>query len=271
VTRAAPADAAYHAAVSAWQRARLPSPRLQLTDAKRRTFDVLLASARPHRPFDYRCVHPKHEFLNYLVRERGYLLHGSRQPDIERFEPRQAADLYAFSAQRAVYAASDGIWPMVFAIRDRRPGQGTFFNGCSRLVHADGTWSEPYYHFALAADGLRQQPWTHGTIYVLPREHFVPHPLLHEHGLTFTLEEWASPEPSVPVLKLDIEPADFPFLNAFWGYDPQLLQGPHVWTELDHTDPALFPIQPHRRRPRRRRRAHDNALALRATTLHAAG
>jgi hypothetical protein len=219
---------------------------VRLTNAKRRAFEALLASARPLQLLEYRCAYRKYEFLSYLVAERGYLLHGSREPDIELFEPRPASDLYAFSAQRAVYAASDGIWPMVFAIRDRRPGQGTFFNGCSRLVRADGTWSEPYYHFALAADGLRERPWTHGTIYVLPRERFVPHPLVHEHGLTCTLEEWASPEASVPLLKIEVWPDDFPFLDAFWGYDPRLLRGAPVWTDLDHDDPALFPIRPRR-------------------------
>jgi hypothetical protein len=220
---------------------------MRLTDAKRQAFAALIEPARRHgdgQPIAYRCPFPKYEFFGYLVTELGYLLHGSRAPDLAVFEPRPASDLYAFSAQRAVYAASDGIWPMVFAIRDRRPHQGTFFNGCSRVVHGDGTFSEPYYHFALAADGLRERPWTTGTIYVLPRETFVPHPLVHEDGLLVTLEEWASAEAVRPVAKLEVRPDDFPFLDAFWGYDPERLADRHGWTELDHEDRELFPVRP---------------------------
>ena len=237
----------YRAAVAAWKRARLRPPRLRLTDAKRGAFEALLDAARVHRTqqaLAYTCPYPRHEFLRYLVAEHHYLLHGSREPDIAIFEPRPAEDLYAFSAQRAVYAASDGIWPMVFAIRDRRPQQGTFFNGCSRIVRPDGTMSGPYYHFAMAADGLRERPWVPGTIYVLPRETFVPHPHVDEHGLVCTLEEWASPVAVVPLAKLAVTPSDFPFLDHFWGYDPARLSGPHTWTDLDHTDPLVFPICP---------------------------
>jgi len=233
--------------VAAWKRARLRAPRLQLTPAKRRAFEALLDAARAHgthQALAYTCPYPLHEFLRYLVAEHHYLLHGSREPDIAVFEPRPASDLYEFSAQRAVYAASDGIWPMIFAIRDRRPQQGAFFNGCSRIVWPDGSTSEPYYHFALAAAGLREQPWVPGTIYVLPRGTFVPHPHVHEHGLLCTFEEWASREPVVPVAKLAITPRDFPFLDQFWGYDPAHLSGQHTWTDLDHTDPLVFPIRP---------------------------
>ncbi|MGI9145942.1 MAG: hypothetical protein ACR2IK_05255 [Chloroflexota bacterium] len=218
-----------------------------LTDLKRRTFDALVGTVRGQdceRAIAYHCPYPKYEFLHYLVADLGYLVHGSREADIQMFEPRPASDVYEFSAQRAVYAASDGIWAMVFAIRNRRPQQGTFFNGCSRVVHPNGTSSQPYYHFALAADGLRDDLWTNGTMYVLARETFVAHPLVLEHGLTVTLEEWASAEPIVPVAKIKVGPEDFPFLNDFWGYNPELLAGRHVWTDLDHDDRELLPIRP---------------------------
>jgi hypothetical protein len=238
------------AAFAKWAKARLPAPAAHMTDAKRHAFAALVDSARargPAAPVEYRSEYPKYEFLTYLVAELGFLLHGSRHPDITLFEPRPAHDLYEFSAQHAVYAASDGIWPIVFAIRDRRPQQGTFFNGCSRLVFDDVSRSEPYYHFALTAEGLREQPWTTGTIYVLPRKTFVPHPLIHEQGLTLTHEEWASPEAVVPIAKIAVSPEDFPFLHDFWGYNPDRLAGPHVWSELDHENRELFPIRPRSR------------------------
>ena len=228
------------------------APSLEMDSARRRAFDhVLTCALRQGVAAPVACddAYPKCEFLRYLVDVRGYLLHGSRERDIQVFEPRPASDVNPFSAQRAVYAASDGIWPMVFAIRDRRPGQGTFYNGCTRVVYDDASRGEPYYHFAMAAAGLRERPWCAGMMYVLPRQTFVPHPLLEEDGIRFTLEEWASPEAVHPVAKLEVEPADFPFLDAFWGYDPARMPPNPRWTDLDHTDTELFPIQPSIGRP----------------------
>lgn len=244
-------DESHSTPFARWSRARLREPAMRLTDAKRHAFDALIETRRCQgaaQPVVYRGPYPTYEFLSYLVAERGYLLHGSRERHISRFEPRPASDVAPFSAQHAVYAASDGIWPIVFAIRDRRPQQGTFINGCSRVLRDDGSLTAAYYHFALAAAGLRERPWTSGTIYVLPRESFVPHPLVREHGLTVTLEEWASTEPVVPVARVEVGPADFPFLGDVWGYDPELLGGRYAWTDLDHADRRLFPIRP--RHPR---------------------
>lgn len=47
------------------------------------------------------------------------MLHGTGEPDIALFEPRQPEDLSEFGGRRAVFAAMDGIWPMYFAILDR--------------------------------------------------------------------------------------------------------------------------------------------------------
>lgn len=62
---------------------------------------------------------PKWQFLCYLAEAHNLVLHGSGDPNISIFEPRQADDLSAFGAQRAVYAAADGIWAMF--PRRRRP------------------------------------------------------------------------------------------------------------------------------------------------------
>ena len=240
-------DQAKSAALLTWAKARLRGPSIHLTAGKVRNFDALIESVRDQgarRAVEYDCPYPKYEFPSYLISDLGYLLHGSSEPEIEMFEPRHASDIYDFSARRAVYAASDGVWPMVFAIRARRAQQGTFVNGCSRVVYQDGTRSQPYYHFALAAAGLQERPWTRGTMYVLPRETFVPHPLVHEDGITVTLAEWASAEVIVPLAKIEVQPDDVPFLDEFWGYDPQRLGRRHVWTDLDQEDKELFPVRP---------------------------
>ncbi|WP_159030652.1 MULTISPECIES: hypothetical protein [Streptomyces] len=40
------------------------------------------------------------------------LLHGSGDPAIRRFEPRQPDDSSEFGNRRAVFAADDELWPM---------------------------------------------------------------------------------------------------------------------------------------------------------------
>jgi hypothetical protein len=65
-------------------------------------------------------------------------------------------------------------------------------------------------------------------------------------NISVTLEEWASAETIVPVAQIAVEPDDFPFLHDFWGYNPELLAGRHVWTNLDRDNRELFPIRPRR-------------------------
>ena len=66
------------------------------------------------------------------------MLHGSGSPDIQEFEPRQSNDLAEFGNRRAVYAASDGIWPIYFAVVNRDGPVTSLVNSCARVVGADG-------------------------------------------------------------------------------------------------------------------------------------
>jgi hypothetical protein len=235
-----------------WRRLRLPAPTLELTASKQRAFDDLLASATQGAGdgrIEYACDYPKHEFLRYMVESRQLLLHGSRTPDIAVFQPiRLSSDTVAFGQQAAVYAASDGIWPIVFAILDRRGYRGVFHNECSR-VEIDGRLSPPFYTFALEAAALARRPWTEGTVYLMPRDSFTPRPPDIEHGLTVYCQEWASVAPVQPIAKLAVGPADFPFLDEFWGFDADILRArlggyPETWPFGDLTDTQLYPIQP---------------------------
>ncbi|MDX2007223.1 MAG: hypothetical protein SFU83_18440 [Meiothermus sp.] len=65
---------------------------------------------------------PKWVFLDWLCEEKSLLMHGWVNPNIKEFEPREpnAKDDDAFSQQTAVFAASDGIWPMFYALLDRK-------------------------------------------------------------------------------------------------------------------------------------------------------
>jgi hypothetical protein len=236
----------------AWRRLRLAAPALELTPDKRRTFDDLLAAAvqrADDRRIEYTCAYPKHEFLRYMVESRSFLLHGSRTPDISVFQPiRLSSDTVAFGRQAAVYAASDSIWPIVFAILDRQVYRGVFHNECSR-VELDGRLSPPFYTFALEAAALARRPWTDGTVYLMPRESFTPRPPDIEDGLTVYCQEWVSRAPVEPIAQLAVGPDDFPFLDECWGFDAETLLArlgayPETWPFGDLDDAQLYPIRP---------------------------
>jgi hypothetical protein len=83
------------------------------------SFDRLLQQALakgPGEPIDYRLEAPTWQFLCHAADRGKLLLHGSGDPAIGRFEPRQPDDNSEFGNRRAVFAAGDGLWPMYYAI-----------------------------------------------------------------------------------------------------------------------------------------------------------
>lgn len=153
---------------------------------------------------------PTWQFLCHLADAHGLALHGSGDPKIEVFEPRQANDLGTFGNQKAVYAAGDGIWAMFFAIVDRTR-VASVTNACFRLVGADGTVGEPLYRFSVSQSALPSNPWRRGTVYVLPKELFVTEEPLRFGELEARIPHLASFEPVTPLARISVVPEDFPF------------------------------------------------------------
>lgn len=120
---------------------------------------------------------PKWVFLTWLCEAKGLLLHGSGNPNIEQFEPRtpNAKDDDEFSRQRAVFAASDGIWAMFYAVLDRARFKLRMLNAALRF-ELPGGLSELRYFFSVTKEVLRQNPWREGVVYILPRVGFVQQP-----------------------------------------------------------------------------------------------
>lgn len=184
---------------------------------------------------EYTLAAPKWQFLCYLCDHKEIVLHGSGRPDIVEFEPRQSNDVAEFGNRRAVYAASDGIWPIYFAVMDRDNGVTSLVNSCARVLAPDGTRSEPYYYFSINEDAWSRRPWRRGTIYLLPRGTFEQQAPRSYRGLLLEPAQWASLVPVRAIARLPVEPEDFPFLHQIEPHDPRLV------TERAARDPDGFP------------------------------
>jgi hypothetical protein len=112
----------------------LTRPPMELDPQDLATFERLYAEVVEHGvgaeiPYDLSA--PKWQFLCYLTDNKGVLVHGSSKPDIAEFEPRQSEDVGEFGNRKAVYAASDALWAMYFAVTDRSRGVYSLHNAGS--------------------------------------------------------------------------------------------------------------------------------------------
>jgi hypothetical protein len=203
----------------------LTLPPLFLDAAGRAACDVLLQHAIARGPdlwIDYTLPIPKWQFLNTIVQQHGLALHGSGNPEISRFEPRQPHDLEAFGAQNAVYAAADGVWPMYFAIVDRAKSP-SIVNACIYVESPDGQLREPHYLFSISRQAVDRQPYHDGTVYLLPRASFVRQLPIQFGDWRVHTAQLASLEPVIPLAKLAVTPEDFPFLAQMRVHDDDRL------------------------------------------------
>lgn len=154
----------------------------------------------------YTLPYPKHEFLIHLSKKDKYLMHGSPMEDIKVFEPRLQTTFYGKKV-KAVFASSDGIWSMFFAILDR-----TILLQYRNGFTGDKTKATRNRYFFSVPEGmLDRNPWTHGFVYILPKSGFQQ---------SDTPNEWICPYPVVPLTKLCVADSDFPFLARITEYKP---------------------------------------------------
>ncbi|WP_424952560.1 hypothetical protein [Deinococcus sp.] len=157
---------------------------------------------------------PRWLFLDWLSRQ-GWLLHGSDRGDVTLFEPRVAHDLSPdeFSKRASVFAASDGLWAMMYALRDRRAV--TRMLNMAVQVHEGGRWSATRYFLSFAPRDAQVASGgsllTNGFVYVLPRGGFEQMPPYTWPGLGEVREpHWSSPQAVRPILRVAVSPDDFP-------------------------------------------------------------
>jgi hypothetical protein len=199
-------------------------------------FDALLASALaagPGRAIDYRLAAPRWQFLCHVADRGQVVLHGSSDPDIARFEPRQSNDVVEFGNRKAVYAAADGLWAMFFAILDRPGHRMSLTNSCFRVLGEDGSVSEPYYYFAVNREVLEQHQFSPGTVYLLPADRFERETAYVEGERRVRTAQAACLELVEPLAKLAVDAADFPMRIRGYDLDTQLARV--------EADPGGFP------------------------------
>jgi hypothetical protein len=204
----------------------LTRPDVPVDEQARVAFDALLDTTLltggcPTIPFA--LPWHKWQFLCHLADHHDIALHGSGDPDIALFEPRQSQDLNEFGNQKAVYAASDGLWAMFFAIVDR-DRVTSITNACVRLGDETGAVHGPYYVFSVSRAALPGQPWRTGTVYLLPRSTFTLQPPIAFGSQHVHIAQLASVVPVQPLAKLTVTPADFPFLTQIRGHADERLQ-----------------------------------------------
>ncbi|WP_152360622.1 hypothetical protein [Microlunatus speluncae] len=216
----------------------LPRPESPLDRETTTAFDRLLEESLERGTgdfIDYRIDAPKWQFLCHVADRSDVVLHGSGDARIERFEPRQPDDPLEFSNRFAVFAATDGIWPIFYAILDRVAQPATQMVNSTVRVGTSDQLGEPHYFFSISESALRERPWRSGTVYLLPADSFERQPPIPIGDAWIQVAQAASPVSMKPVAKIAVSPEDFPFLDQIRGHDDKILAARMA------ADPGGFP------------------------------
>jgi len=177
----------------------LPAPVAQpgfdeVADALLRGDDVALPAARL-------------DFLRWLGQARGVVFHGSQRNDlVELSTERRSRDATEWGNQQAVYASSDPVWAIYFAVLRRDDGWEGTRNGSL------GVGGRRFYFFVHNRGSQSPERFGPGSLYLLPADGFVAEP-----GLIDTAH-LVSHAPVRPLARIDVTPEDFPFRHRIGYY-----------------------------------------------------
>ncbi|MBU9721290.1 MULTISPECIES: hypothetical protein [Bacillaceae] len=186
----------------------LKETELNLSDGVMREFDEIyeqyvLNGNGSVLPFNSK--QSKYLFLNYIIENKNVLVHGSNNSEIDRFEPREQL-LANNKPVKAVFAASDSIWSMFFAVINKTE-LASIRNICLSIPTKKGI--KRYYYFSVDKD-FKGKLWRDGMIYILPNKSFKP------GGVK---DEWICESTVNPLAKVSVTPKDFPFQNKVHKHD----------------------------------------------------
>jgi len=202
----------------------LRQPEYRLTPEMRSEFDEMLEGLRDSPdggPIGSGSTFPKWQFLSYVCRADDLVLHGSCEPGIAELEPREADDVRAYSAQKAIYATTDGIWAIFFAILNRRDHKIGTTNTCFTVTAESEESLGTFYYFSVSQHALDAGPWSAGAVYVLPRVGFSQEEPREYGGALIAFPHWISNSAARPYGYLTVGPEDFPFLGDVRGHDDE--------------------------------------------------
>ncbi|MES1247377.1 MAG: hypothetical protein ABUS54_06870 [Actinomycetota bacterium] len=163
---------------------------------------------------------PRVEFLRWLGLDRPVVFHGSPRGDLtELSTERQSRDTTQWGDQTAVYASTDPVWAIYFAVLRRDNGWTGTRNGSL------GVGRRRFYFFMHNEGSESPDRFGPGSLYVLPPDSFEaqPRPL----GIV-DLAHLVSRVPVTPIARIDVTPEDFPFRDriAYYG------DGEPIWRSM---------------------------------------
>lgn len=185
-------------------------------DAHAKKLEATLKAALNGEPLEDAGV-PLWAFLCWLCETQGFVAHGTGNADIALFEPRQSNDVGWFGNRTAVYAASDGIWAMFFAVLNRPDVSMTISNAAISIN--TGGMLEPRYFFGASRHAVEGKAYRDGWVYLLPETRFEREPGGTWAGTRYESHHLASLEAVRPAFKIAVRPDDFPFLERIHAFD----------------------------------------------------
>ncbi|WP_438444936.1 hypothetical protein [Gorillibacterium sp. sgz5001074] len=187
-------------------------PRYRFTVQEAEVYERLLQeAARSDGTVRYDSPYPKWRFIQYVVRTKPVVLHGSNHAGIRLLEP-AGQTRYDGTPVNAVFATRDAIWSLFFAVLDRGRAGRSIRNACIGVLGS----SERFYLFSRDRAAPPGDPWTWGTVYFLPMESF-----RKSGNGVYSFNEWVNPGPVAPIASIEVGPEDFPFRHRLACHDCQ--------------------------------------------------
>lgn len=115
---------------------------------------------------------------------------------------------------------------MFYAVFRRSSLVGNFRNGC---ISADGKKKYHFYSLSKATLDNDNAPWTNGMLYILPN-----HTFTHRSKGIIEFDEWTSNEAVKPIIKLEVDPSDFYYLNRVSTLYESIVSGYKAEIKVDH-------------------------------------
>lgn len=135
-------------------------PKFEYTVDEIREYDRILNNVNSGESIiDYDSnIFPKYKFIQYISETRNVLLHGSNNKSIQRFEPRKQT-LFNGNSAEAVFASNDGIWPVFYAVLDKKQVVYNIRNGSLSIK----TKIRKFHFYSLDRLTTIKNPWTSGN------------------------------------------------------------------------------------------------------------